>query len=180
LAPNPAPPELSNRKDASAAGANPNLNFGPDALTSADLDGDGIPDPLAITAGSLTATLSRDGRQTVTLPPPVGTGAGVLGVTVLSGKNGTPVTVVFVRLTQAGSDATDTIVALVNGRLTVLQQGAQPVLLTIDPTHGYACDQRTLAEAGDTRPLVVDGSKLVASPNLNGVIAPPGKVSGCF
>jgi hypothetical protein len=180
-------PQLSLGKSATTdsgnAGAESGSKAAPDiplALRPADLDGDGVPDTIAVQGGNLVATLSRDGKQAVSLPPPVGAGAGVLGGATLSDPDGRAATVVFVRLTQAGTAATDTIVALVNGRLTVLRQGSDPVLLTIDPTHGYGCDQRSLALAGNTTPFVVDGTQLVRSPNLRGVITPAAKVVGCY
>ncbi len=154
--------------------ARPSLDFLP------DLDGDGAPDSVSLADSTLTATLSRDGVQTVSLPPPVGSGSGVLGATTLSDPSGKPVIVVFVRLTQAGPDATDTLVSVVGGRLTVLRQGSEPALLTIDPTHGYACDQRALVLAGNMTPYVVSGAQLVPPPQQRGVITPAGKVLGCY
>jgi hypothetical protein len=186
LNPAPATPQLGSGKSATTySGAAPNaattdlgqLSVG---VRSANLDGDGTEDSIAVQGGSLVAALSRDGVQRVTLPPPVASAAHVLGVATLSDPNRNAVTVVFVRLTQAGSASTDTIVAVVNGRLTVLRQGSDPVLLSVDPTHGYGCDQRSLAIAGDTTPFVVDGSALVASPELRGVVTPPAKALGCF
>jgi hypothetical protein len=143
-----------------------------------DLDGDGRADTFTLSGRVLTANLSRDGRQMVTLPP-VGPHAFVLFVSMLDDPNGQPVPVLFVRLRVASQSATDTIVALVGGRLTVLQQVSGPVLLTIDRTHGYVCSQRTLALAGDTTPFVVEGSQLVTSRQLAGVVATPAKAYGC-
>ncbi len=171
-----APSTFGNKEQASgtASGAEP------DPLRPTDLDGDGAFDSITLKGGTLVAGLSRGGAQTVTLPPPVGPGARVLGVTTLSDPSSQPVTVVFVRLTVAGASATDTVVAVVDGRLTVLRQGSDPVLLTIDPTHGYGCDQRNLVLAGNATPFVVDGVQLVASAQLRGVITPAGKATGCF
>jgi hypothetical protein len=182
----PASPQLESGKNTTTySGGAPNAattDGGQLSLRalSADVDGDGTQDPIAVQAGSLVTTLSRYGVQRVTLPPPVARAAGVLGVTTLSDPNGNAVRVVFVRLTQAGTASTDTIVAVVKGRLTVLRQGRDPVLLTIDPTHGYGCNQRSLAISGNTTPFVVDGSALVASPQLRAVVTPPAKAAGCF
>ncbi len=155
--------------------------LGPDAASVArlsDLDGDGVRDTLTLGAGTLAAQLSRYGLEAVALPP-LGPGARVLAVTTLSDAGGHPVAVVFVRLRQVGSTATDTIASVVAGRLTVLRQGSGPVLLTIDARHGYACNQGTLAESGKTAPFVVDGAQLVASALDQGGVATAGKSVGC-
>jgi hypothetical protein len=88
--------------------------------------------------------------------------------------------VVFVRLRQAGAKATDTVVALVDGRLTVLRQGSGPVLLKIDATHGYGCSQGTLAVSGNAAPFRVGGSSLVPSAVVRAAAATPAKTFGCF
>jgi hypothetical protein len=181
-APNSPEPDLSK---STAAYGNSKTQSGVSGSASVggrpvDLDGDGVPDTIGVQGENLVATLSKDGVQKVALPQPVGAGARVLGGTTLSDLNRKPVAVVFVRLTRDATAATDTMAAVVGGRLTVLRQGSDPVLLTIDPTHGYGCDQSSLAIAGDTTPFVVDGSRLVASPELRGVITPAAKVTGCF
>jgi hypothetical protein len=185
-APAPASQQLSTGKSASTDSGkgsgstfslNPNVPV-PAALTPTDLDGDGRPDTFTLGAGTLAAQLSRYGLEAVSLPP-LGPGAKVLGITTLTDPNGGAVPVVFVRLRQVGATATDTIAALVDGRLTVLQQGSGPVLLTIDASHGYVCSQRSLALAGNTTPLVIEGLRLVPSPQLRGVIASPAKTYGC-
>jgi hypothetical protein len=176
-----SPPELSlgTRKTTGGTAYGPSAPVNAQAAAPEYVDSDGIFDTLSLQGGDLVATLSHDGVQVVSLPPPVGAGARVLGVTTLSSPDRAPVRVVFVRLTQAGTAATDTAVAVVGGRLTVLREGRDPVLLTIDPTHGYGCDQRSLVVAGNTTPLVVDGAQLVASPELRGVVTPAGRASGC-
>ncbi len=161
----------------STSGLNPDASMAGPSRPS-DLDGDGRADTFTLSGRVLTANLSRDGRQMVTLPP-VGPHAFVLFVSTLDDPNGQAVAVLFVRLRVASQSATDTVVALVDGRLTVLQEGSGPALLTIDRTHGYVCSQRTLALVGDATPFVVDGSQLVASRELSGVVAAPAKTSGC-
>ena len=151
-----------------------------DSLRPSDLDGDGRPDTFTLSGGTLVANLSRDGEQSVNLPP-LGPGARVLGVTSLTDQNGAAVAVVFVRLRQVGSTATDTIASLVDGRLKVLQQGSRPVLLTIDATHGYACSEGTLAASGSATRLVVEGARLVPSPGVGAAAAaaPVATSRGC-
>ena len=91
-----------------SAGARYQSNAGPApakaALSPSDLDGDGIPDPVTLQAGKLTAELSRDGSQTVDLPS-LGPGARVLGVASLRGV-ASLAPVVFVRLSQVGATST--------------------------------------------------------------------------
>ncbi len=139
-----------------------------------------VPTPSRSSGGTLVADLSRDGRQTVALPS-TGPGARVLGVASLRDAGGKPVPVVFVRLRQVDSTATDTLVSLVGGSLTVLEQGSGPALLTIDATHGYACDDNALLLTGSPTPYVVYGAELVASPGLRVALpaALPAKATGC-
>ena len=182
----PSRKELSNQKGASttyngtatsadASATQPQA----DSLRPSDLDGDGRPDTFTVTAGRLTANLSRDGTQSVDLPE-FGPGAKVLGVSALTDQNGAAVAVVFVRLRQVGSSATDTIVSLVGGRLTVLQLGSGPALLTIDASHGYGCSQGTLAVSGNATPFAVEGSSLVPSGVVRVAAATPlAKATGC-
>lgn len=144
-----------------------------------DFDGDGRPDTFTLGAGTLAVQLSSLGLETVSLPP-LGPGAKILGTSLLTDPHGQLVPVVFVRLRQVGTSSTDTVAVLENGSLEVVQQGSGPVLLTIDPTHGYGCAQMTLALAGNTTPFVVSGAQLVASPHVRGLITPAGKAVGCF
>ena len=149
------------------------------SLVPSDLDGDGRVDSFAINAGKLQAMLSTDGAQTVELPE-VGAGARVLGMAFLTDPSGNTVRALFVRLNVADATPTDTIATVVSGHLTVVQKGSGPVLLTIDAGHGYGCSQGSLVVSGDTTPYVIDGSRLVASPQLRAVLAPAGKTSGCY
>jgi hypothetical protein len=164
LNPVPSSKSLSNEKGAGTSYSGDTSATRPQvaSLVPFDLDGDGRTDTFTLGAGTLGAQLSRYGLEAVSLPP-LGAGARVLGVTSLTAPDGTPVAVVFVRLRQVGSTATDTIVSLVNGRLTVLRLDSGPVSLTIDATHGYGCSQGTLAISGKATPLAVDGSWLVTS-----------------
>ncbi len=178
--PSPSSRDLSQKAAASPADSTQYSGEAPQpaSLVPRDLDGDGRPDTVMLSAGTLKVELSRDGVQAVKLSPS-GPGAKVLGVTSLNQSNGSPVAVVFVRLREVGSTATDTIAAVVNGRLTVLRLGSGPVLLTIDASHGYGCSQGTLAVSGKTTPFVVDGAQLVASAQAQGGVATAGKSVGC-
>jgi len=152
----------------------------PLALRPSDLDGDGRPDTFTIGAGTLAAQLSSLGLEAVSLPP-LGPGAKILGTTWLFNPHGQPVPVVFVRLRQVGASSTDTVAVLENGALKIVQQGPGPVLLTIDASHGYACNGGGLAESGNPTPLVVDGAQLVASPQLRAVLVKPRTAgTGCI
>jgi hypothetical protein len=181
----PNPKSLSARSDAASGSGTSkgSVQFNSDgsqaaALAPSDLDGDGRVDTFAINGGKLIATLSSDGTQSVQLPA-TGSGASVLGVAALSDPSSNTVPALFVRLRNSGGSVTDTIVTLVSGRLTVVQRGSEPVQLTVDASHGYGCNQRNLALAGDATPYVIDSAQLVASPQLRAVLAPAGKVSGC-
>jgi hypothetical protein len=188
-APVPGLKQLSSKaaaSDQSAGAAGTHDSFNPNqrvpgaaSVSGSDLDGDGRPDTFTLRAATLAAQLSRVGLEAVSLPP-LGPGARVLGVTALTDSNGAAVPVVFVRLRQAGAKATDTVVALVDGRLTVLRQGSGPVLLKIDATHGYGCSQGTLAVSGNAAPFRVGGSSLVPSAVVRAAAATPAKTFGCF
>jgi hypothetical protein len=94
------------------------------------------------------------------------------------------VAVVLVRLQASDQSSTDTLATLVNGHLTVLRQGSGPVLLAIDATHGYVCEQGILAISGSATPFVVDGAQLVASSAVRAAAparaAASGKTTGCI
>jgi hypothetical protein len=183
LAPVPQSKQLSSGAAFSGTDAGrryiPTPDAVPAALAPSDLDRDGRPDTFTLGAGTLAAQLSGDGLEAVSLPP-LGPGAKVLGVRALTDPNGAPVAVVFVRLRQVGASATDTLAALVDGRLTVLKQGSGPALLTVDSSHGYTCNQGTLTVSGSTTPLVVHGAKLVASPAVRAAAAAPNTSTACF
>jgi hypothetical protein len=153
--------------------------FTPTSLVPSDLDGDGRPDTFTLGAGTLAADLSRYGLEAVSLPP-LGLGARVLGVTSLTDLNGHAISVIFIRLRQVGASSTDTVAALVDGHLTVLQRGSKPELLTIDASHGYTCNQGTLVLSASTTPLVVEGSQLVASRLVRAAAAAPRTSTACF
>jgi hypothetical protein len=143
-----------------------------------DLDGDGTSDVFTLNGSTLSARLSREGQQQVTLPA-TGSGAQVLGVTLLQTPAGGRVPVVLVRLQSRPGFAQDAAAALVDGRLTVLRIGSQPAVLTVDATRGYACSDGELAVAGNPVAYTVQGAQLVASPRLRAVDVPPGQASGC-
>ncbi len=143
-----------------------------------DLDGDGVADVFTLAGGTLSVQLSSGGRQQVTLPA-TGPGARVLDVTQLKSPAGSQVPVVFVRLLQRTGLIQDAAATLVDGRLTVLGIDAQPAVLTVDATHGYACSDGELALSGNQAAYAVQGSQLVASPRLRAVHAVPGLATGC-
>jgi hypothetical protein len=153
--------------------------FTPTSPVPSDLDGDGRPDTFTLGAGTLAADLSRYGLEAVSLPP-LGPGARALGVTSLTDLNGHAVPVIFIRLRQVGASSTDTVAALVDGHLTVVQRGSKPALLTIDASHGYTCNQGTLVLSASTTPLVVEGSQLVTSRLVRAAAAAPRTSTGCF
>jgi hypothetical protein len=148
------------------------------ALGPADLDADGLPDDLSVAGGTLVARLSHEGVQTVQLPA-TGPGARVLGVTLLDSARGGRVPVAFVRLQQRPGDAQDTAVSVVDGRLTVLRRGAEPVLLSVDPTGGYSCAGDLVIAGHPAGAYTVSGADLVPAASGAAVDAPVGKATGC-
>ena len=148
------------------------------ALVPPDLDEDGVVDTFALERGTLVAQLSRVGRQTVTLPT-LGAGAGVLGTTRLITAARTPVSVAFVRLSDMAGQTRDVVVAVADGRLTLLRFGSTSAVLTVDAMHGYACSDGELAVSGNSALYVINGAQLVASPRLRALLAVAGQASGC-
>jgi hypothetical protein len=113
------------------------------------------------------------GAPSVTLPA-VGAGAGIRAVVTLPTLAGGPVDVAVVRLTT-GPPAQDVLVSLAGDRPTLLTLDGQPLRLTVDAAHGYACTTLNgVSLANGDGPYVVDGSTLTLSPFLVKTIVRPG------
>ena len=156
-------PQLS---EGAAAPMNP--QFG--ALNSSDLNGDHSPDQLTI-SGQRLVVIFRSSTQSVTLPQ-VSAGARVLGVTQLQNAAGEWVPVAFIRVGADSAHARDTLVAVVAGKLTVLQLGGQPVVLAVTGSQGYTCDGTLVITAATVTGYTVNGANLIPTGSAGGVAKP--------
>lgn len=141
--------------------------------TSARTPGGG--DQLTLSGSQLTERF-RTGNQTVTQSvtlPQVSAGARVLGVTQLRDAAGALMPVAFVRIGADASQARDTLVAVVGGKLTVLRLAGQPVVLDVTTTEGYACAGPLNVTSGQVTSYVVSGPDLVPAAT-SGAAAKPG------
>jgi hypothetical protein len=156
-------PQLS---EGAAAPTNPQFR----ALTPSDLNGDHSPDQLTISGQRLVA-IFRSGTQSVTLPQ-VSAGARVLGVTQLQNAAGEWMPVAFIRVGADSAHARDTLVAVVAGKLTVLQLGGQPVVLAVTGSQGYTCDGALVITAATATRYTVNGANLIPTGSAGGVAKP--------
>jgi hypothetical protein len=130
------------------------------SITPLDLNGDNQADVLTLTDQRLIVKFSN-GSQSATLPQ-VSTGARVLGVTELRNASGTWTPVAFVRLEASPGYARETLVAVVDGKLTVLRLSGKPVQLTVTAAQGYTCAGSLIVTAGGVFGYVVSGADLVS------------------
>jgi hypothetical protein len=156
-------PQLS---DGAAAPMNPQFR----APNSSDLNGDHSPDQLTI-SGQRLVVIFRSSTQSVTLPQ-VSAGARVLGVTQLQNAAGQWVPVAFIRVGADSAHARDTLVAVVAGKLTVLQLGGQPVVLAVTGSQGYTCDGALVITSATATRYTVNGANLIPTGSAGGVAKP--------
>lgn len=147
-------------------------------VVTSDLDGDGRADSLTVVGGNLVAELTKDGHQSVALPSN-GLGNSILGFTRLQFYAAGAGQVALIRLGDHSGAAHYVVVAVAAGKLSVLQIGSGPALLTVDAAHGFGCNDEELVVSGVSAAYVIKGDQLVASPRLRAVTTPVARITGC-